>query len=178
MSLFNDAEEQARRQKLSDLEDKRLRFAEEAARRGFSPDRMLMLAGTDSRLFALARQGGELWLVRGPAFGSDEDFRLEKLSRPTWRVEDHHVAPEGLGGLFGMGKKGEHGVKVILTANGEETELPLIAGGGCGQLIEKKNPLLSTKRRRGNANLVWDLPPLENKKVEALKKALLGMLEG
>jgi hypothetical protein len=36
----------------------------------------------------------------------------------------------------------------------------------------KKNPLLKTKRRRGDANIIWDFAPFESNAVDKVIKAL------
>ena len=39
-----------------------------------------------------------------------------------------------------------------------------------------KNALLNPKRRRGNANFVWDFRPVEREAIEGLKKRWLELL--
>jgi hypothetical protein len=65
--------------------------------------------------------------------------------------------------MLGFGKKGEKGTDyVIARADGGEAHLPLVYGRSCWAEFDlKKNPLLSVRRRRGNANLVWDLHPVD-----------------
>ena len=55
-----------------------------------------------------------------------------------------------------------------------ELRIPFIANkGSMAEFSYAKNPLLKTRRRRGNANVVWDLPPMEKR----MLKDLDGILE-
>ena len=49
---------------------------------------------------------------------------------------------------------------------------------GGALLCGKKNPLLSAKRRRGDANVVWDIPPIERRRLDEIERALRELLGG
>ena len=178
MALFDNPEERARREKLKALENKRLSFLEEAKSRGFHPEKMVLAAGEESQLIGLARQDGDLWLVVAPAFGAEGEYRLLRAGSMLYDVETHSVAPEGMGGFFGFGKKGQEGVRFALHTEDGDVTLPLIAGLNTAALYGKKNPLLDEKRRRGDANVVWDLPPIDKRGLERLRREVERMLEG
>ena len=168
MGLFGGPEEQKRKENLKKLEDKRVAFAQRLAREGFAPERMLFAQNDNGGFTGLARYGGHYWVIVSPGFGSDDEFIFESFDAPDYTVQQVNVKPEGMGGIFGFGKKGETGVEYIIhRENGEDARLPLIAGRN--NWLEShlaKNPLLKTQRRRGNANLVWDFKPLDLSTIE------------
>lgn len=178
MSFFSDPGEAERREKLKALEDKRLAFAQMLANRGFQPVRMLFAQTENGGFTAIARFGGKQWLVVSPGLGTDEDFYLEIAERFAFRREEVLVKSEGMGGMLGFGKKGERGTDyVIARADGGEAHLPFVFGRSCwGEFALKKNPLLSARRRRGNANIVWDLKPVDNAELNKIRELADGYL--
>ena len=163
MGFFSEPGEAERKEKLKILEDKRVAFAQSLANQGFRPEKMLFAQTDNGGFTAVARFGGKQWLVVSPGLGTDEDFYLETSSRLDVRKEDVVVKSEGMGGIMGFGKKGERGTDYVITrADGVEVHLPFVYGRSCWAEFDlKKNPLLSVRRRRGNANLVWDLRPVD-----------------
>lgn len=163
MALFDSAAEQERRENLRKLEDKRLAFARTLEQQSFAPERMLFAQTENGSFVSLSRDGGGYAVVVGPAFGSDEDFRLVRMDALEVRRQDVNVASEGMGGIFGFGKKAQVGVEFVITLpGGEEVKMPFVGGRSSWMERERrKNPLLSTKRRRGDANLCWDMMPLD-----------------
>ena len=170
MGIFNDAEEQARKAKLKAMEDKRVAFAQQLAREGFAPEKMLFAQTENGGYAGLCRIGGQYALVISPGFGTDEDFVLEHYDRLDYRVEEVYVKAEGMGGLFGFGKKPQRGVEyVIARADGSEVRMPFVGGRGSWLLCTlAKNPLLKTQRRRGDANVAWDMKPIDNGTVNSV----------
>ena len=75
-----------------------------------------------------------------------------------------------MGGMFGFGKKGQHGVEYhIARADGSEVVMPFVAGRNAwAEYVLPKNPLLSTRRRRGDANIVWDLKPIDGGQLQKI----------
>ena len=177
MPLFNPQEEAERKRKLKEMEDKRVRFAQQMRREGFAPEQMLLVSTDAGGVIGLSRTGDGCTAVIGPGFGSEDDFRLARFDPKQVSREEHYVQAEGMGGIFGFGKKGERGciLKVPLDG-GEELQVPLIANRNNARLFTRRNPLLGEKRRRGDANVVWDLPPLDNALVERLLRVLDGIL--
>ena len=176
MGLFNSAEEQERKAKLKVLEDKRVAFAQRMAREGFAPEKMLFAQTMNGGFVALGQHEGKYCLVISPGFGTDEDYVMERLDRLQYRVEEVFVKSEGMGGIFGFGKKAEIGREYIITRpDGSEIGMPFVAGRN-GWLVCSlaKNPLLKTQRRRGDANVAWDMRPLD---ASAIKTALKSVAE-
>ena len=164
MGLFSDPNEQERRENLKKLEDKRLALAQELDRQGFKPETMLFAQSNNGGFVATCRHGGKQWLIVGPGFGTDEEFVVASSERFDVRKQEVLVKSEGMGGIMGFGKKGEHGAEYIVTLpDGREYMMPFVFGrNGWAEFSLKKNPLLSTRRRRKDANLVWDLTPIDN----------------
>lgn len=165
MGLFNDPNEAMRKEKLRQLEDKRVLFAEKLAKEGFSPDKMFFVQTGNGGFVSLSIFKGQRCLIIGPGFGTDENFILERYDAMTARREDIFVASEGMAGILGLGKKGEAGIEYIITRHdGSELSLPVVCGRNSWMECNlKKNPLLDTKRRRGNSNIVWDMRPVEKR---------------
>ena len=56
--------------------------------------------------------------------------------------------------------------------------IPFIVNKNCALLCEGgKNPLLRARRRRGDANVVWEFPPVEKKMLAKFRAALREILE-
>ena len=168
MGLFDSAEDQVRKANLKKLEDKRVAFAQRLAREGFAPEKMLFAQNDNGGFTALCRFKGRYWLIVSPGFGTDDDFALESYDALNWRVEDVHIKSEGMGGIFGFGKKAEIGKEYVVTRHdGSEARLPFVCGrGNWLEVGLAKNPLLKTQRRRGDANVVWDMKPLDRTVVD------------
>ena len=170
MGFFSSPEEAERKAKLKKMEDKRLAFAEALQAKGFRPEKMLFSQLDNGGLLAICRFEGRQWLVVGPGFGTDDDFVLEDADRFPVRTQDVLVKSEGMGGMFGFGKKGQHGVEYhIARADGSEVVMPFVAGRNAwAESVLPKNPLLSTRRRRGDANIVWDLKPIDGGQLQKI----------
>ena len=168
MALFNSPEEQERKANLKKLEDKRVAFAQRLAQEGFAPERMLFAQNGNGGFTGLARFKGQYWLIVSPGFGSDDDYILERMDRLNYRVSEVQVKAEGMGGIFGFGKKAENGREYIISLpSGGEAKLSIVSGRGTWLDVPlNKNPLLKTKRRRGDANMVWDMTPLDRTGIE------------
>ena len=173
MALFDSMEDQARKQKLKQLEDKRLAFAQKLSAQGFAPEDMLFAQRDDGGFTAISRFDGRHWVIVGPAFGSDDDFSLIPLDTLSYRAQEVFQKAEGMGGIFGFGKKAQVGVEfMIALPDGSEACMPLVSGRtGWLRANLKKNPLLKTKRRRGDANVVWDFHPMDRSELEAALRA-------
>ena len=176
MGLFDSPEEQQRKEKLRKLEDKRVAFSRQLAAQGFAPEKMLFAQNENGGFTALARFKGQYWLVVSPGFGTDEDYALEHYDALNWRVEDIHVKSEGMGGIFGFGKKAQIGREYVITRqDGSEARMPFVCGRNSWMEVSlPKNPLLKTQRRRGDANLVWDMTPLDRTSVERVLEIVAG----
>ena len=176
MSLFSDPDELERREKLKQLEDKREAFAQKLDRQGFKPQRMLFAQMPNGGFSAIARFNGLQWLIVSPGLGTDEDFILETSEHFPVYKQEVLIKSEGMGGMLGFGKKGEEGIEfVIARADGREARLPLIAGrNGWMEYSLAKNPLLKTQRRRSDANIVWDLHPLDRTGLERVLETVDG----
>ena len=168
MGLFDTPEELERRARLKDLEDKRVAFAQKLAAEGFAPERMLFAQTEKGGFTALCTHKGKTWVIVGPDFGSGDDFALESFDRLNYCTEEVLVKSEGMGGIFGFGKKAEIGREYIIARqDGSEAHMPFVCGRSSWlECAANKNPLLKTQRRRGDANLVWDLQPIDRSMVD------------
>lgn len=175
MALFNNEAEQERKAKLRYLEDRRLAFAEKCAKEGFKPERMLLCSDETGRFAALARDGRQYVVIASPAFGDLEaDFRMAKLDELNYEKEEIFIKGEGLNGMFGFGKKPARGFILHVALPDEDVTLNIVAGRTTFMVVNKyaQNPLLKPKRRRGDANVVWDFMPIDTPHVEKLEKEL------
>lgn len=173
MGLFSDPNEAIRKENLQIMEDKRLRFAELLKKDHFDPEYMLLLSTNRGGLVGLCRDDGQICLITGPDFGGEGEFVMERHNHLNIRRESYFEAAEGMGGIFGFGKKGAAGFFLIIDLEGEEISVPVIANKNSAMECKKgKNPLLSTKRRRGNANLVWDMRPIDKGMMPKLEKII------
>lgn len=170
MGLFSDPEELERREKLKVLEDKREAFAKVLEQRGFRPETMIFAQMPNGGFAAMSRFGGKQWLILSPGLGTEEAFELHISERFPVRKEEVLVKSEGMGGMLGFGKKGEHGVEYVVTLDdGREVRVPFVFGRSCwGEFSLKKNPLLPVKRRRKDANVVWELKPIDNQELKRI----------
>lgn len=168
MGIFSGPEEQARKEGLKNMEDKREAFAQALDKQGFKPDTMLFTSMPDGGYAAVCRFDGRQWVIVSPGFGHDGDFRIESAGRLDVRREDVLVKSEGMGGMLGFGKKGERGAEYVVTlSDGAAARLPFVFGRTMwGEFPYKKNPLLSTRRRRKDANVVWELKPIDNSNLD------------
>lgn len=175
MPLFDRDEERIRKEKLKDMEDKRLRLAEDMKAAGFAPEKMMICSTEDGRYIAIARHAGKSAVIVSPAFGSGDDFIVEFHDRLQWEKEDIFEKGEGLNGIMGFGKKGAKGF-IIHIALKDGSDAPLHVVAGRTSLLEcklRQNPLLKAKRRRGDANVAWDLMPLDPKHINGIEEKLM-----
>ncbi len=148
--------EKARKANLKELEDKRVAFAE--AHKGLSLDTALFVQ-FGGGFKGLGIRQDDLYLFTGPGPGDAEDFTVTRVNCCGARLRDEKIASEGAAGILGFGKKGGQGYTLTVELPDQSFELTFISGYNF--LLEvtpgMKNPLLDTKRRPGNANLVWDM---------------------
>ena len=170
MGLFDSAAEQERRANLKKMEDKRVAFAQLLAKQGFAPERMLFAQNEDGGFTALSRFNGKYWLIISPGFGTDDDYIMESYDDLNYRSQEVRVKPEGMGGIFGFGKKGEVGIEYLIARHdGSEAKMSFVSGrNNWMESALAKNPLLKTQRRRGDANLVWDMRPIDHTVIQKI----------
>ena len=163
MPLFDSNAEKLRKENLKSLEDRRLRFAEELQQKGFKPEKMLFCSTEGGQFVALARHSGKTAVVVSPVFGQEGDFVIEFHDALQWEKEEVFEKGSGLNGAFGFGKKGAKGFVLHITlSDGSVAPLHVVAGRTSYLETDyKHNPLLKTKRRRGDANIIWDLMPID-----------------
>ena len=163
MPLFDRGAEKERKEKLKQLEDRRVRFAEALEKQGFQPERMFICSCEDGSFVALARHGQQYAVILGPKFGSDDDFVFDLQDALECEREEVFEKGTGLNGAFGFGQKGAKGFNLMLTlSDGSVVKMPVVAGRTSWMEVPlKKNPLLKTRRRRGDANIIWDLMPID-----------------
>ena len=175
MPLFDSSAEKLRKENLKSLEDRRLHFAEELQQRGFKPEKMLFCSTEGGQFVALARFDGKIAVVVSPIFGQEGDFLLECPDELQWEREDVFEKGSGLNGAFGFGKKGAKGfILHIHLSDGSVANLYVVAGRTSYLETDyKRNPLLKTKRRRGDANIIWDLSPIEAGHLDKIEDRLM-----
>lgn len=163
MPLFDTAAEKQRKENLKLLEDRRVLFAAKLEKMNFKPERMLYCSCEDGSFTALARIDKKYAIIVGPVFGSNDDFIIDIQDTLQVEREDVFEKGSGLNGAFGFGTKGATGFNLFFTlSDGKVVKLPVVAGRTSWMESPlKKNPLLKTKRRRGDANIIWDLMPIE-----------------
>jgi hypothetical protein len=179
MGLFSGEAEAKRKQHLRELEDKRLQFAQRLAAEGFAPDACLF-AQHNGGFTAVAKTANGLFLLSGPAPGMEGDFSIIDITGQRARHEDIFIKSEGMGGLLGFGKKGGSGFKLIFQGEGgADVAIEIVAGlNSFLEITGGKNGLLNQRRRRGNANFVWDFRPVEREHVPALRKRWTKLING
>ena len=175
MPLFDSSAEKLRKENLKILEDKRLRFAEELQQQGFKPEKMLFCSTEGGQFVALARHNGKAAVIVSPVFGQEGDFVIEFHDALQWEKEEVFEKGTGLNGAFGFGKKGAKGFVLHITlSDGSVAPLHVVAGRTSYLETDyKHNPLLKTKRRRGDANIIWDLAPIEAGHLDKIENSLL-----
>ena len=176
MGFFDGAEEQQRKANLKQFEDKRLALAQRLEAQGFAPEKMLFAQNDNGGFTALCRFQDRYWLIVSPGFGTDDEYILESFDRLNWRSNEIHIKSEGMAGIFGIGKKAQIGREyVIALPDGREAHMPFVCGrNGWMEVSLRKNPLLSTRRRRKDANLVWEMTPLDRTSVERTLEVVEG----
>ncbi len=174
MALFNSDSERQRKENLKRMEDERLRFAQEMDARGFRPERMFFCSREDGSFVALALHEGKLALIDAPKFGTDGKFTLDLLDAPQCDREDVFEKGTGLNGAFGFGTKGARGFNLFIrNSDGLFVKVPVVFGRNSWmEAPYKKNPLLRTRRRRGDANVMWDFTPIDSQSLKKIESML------
>ena len=174
MPLFDTNAEKLRKQNLKSMEDKRVRFAEELNAMGFKPEKMLFCSSEEGNFVALARWNGKYAVIVSPTFGQEGEFVLELHDQLQYEKEEIYEKGTGLNGAFGFGTKGAKGSKLHISLNDGSIATMCIVAGRTSWLEAplRKNPLLSLKRRRGDANIVWDLMPIEPHSLSKIESVL------
>ena len=174
MPLFSSDAERQRKENLKLLEDRRIRFAEKLGQQGFRPERMFFCSREDGSFVAMARHEGRFALIESPRFGEDGDFAIYIQDAPQFEREEVFEKGSGLNGAFGFGTKGAKGFNLLMTTNeGAQVKVPVVYGRTSWlETPYKKNPLLNPKRRRGDANVAWDLVPINHGDLDKIEKIL------
>ena len=175
MPLFDNAAEKARKDSLKVLEEKRVAFAEKLEKMNFKPERMIFFSCENGTFTALSRvNGGKYAFIVAPALGQDGEFVLDIQDKPAIEREEIFEKGTGLNGAFGFGTKGAKGFILHITlSDGSVVQMPVVAGRTSWlECSLRKNPLLKTKRRRGDANVVWDMMPIEPGQLSKIENLL------
>jgi hypothetical protein len=153
--------------RLQQLADKRRAFA--VAHRDLKLDNALFVQfGGGFKGVGLSPKG--VYLFCGPGPGDEEDFSVQRDDHCRARLRDEKSASEGAAGILGFGKKGGQGYTLSVDLEDQGFELTFVSGYNF--LLDvapgAKNPLLDTKRRPGNANIVWDMRSISYADSQAL----------
>jgi len=172
--MAKEMTEAMRKQYLAEMEDKRLLFAEKLDKEGFRPEKMLLCSTESGQFVGLARHEGKIAVIVSPIFGEDGDFIIEYFDTLEYEREEIYERGTGLNGAFGLGTKGAQGfILHIRLSDGSIAPLHVVSGRTSWLEVDyKKNPLLKCKRRRGNANVMWDLLPIDAAKVTKVEEKL------
>jgi len=168
--------EAMRKQFLKEMEDRRIAFAENLEKEGFRPEKMLFCSTEDGKFVALAKHEGKTAVIVSPVFGQGGDFEIAYFDELVYEREEVYEKGTGLNGAFGFGTKGKNGY-ILHIDMGDGRTVPLCVVAGRTSWLEtdyKKNPLLKTKRRRGNANVMWDLMPIDAGRMSRIDDRLEG----
>lgn len=174
MPLFDTAAEKQRKDNLKILEDKRVAFAEKLEKMNFKPERMVFFSCENGSFTALARVDGKYAVIVSPIFGQEGEFVLDIQDKLNVEREDIFEKGSGLNGAFGFGVKGAKGFILHITLkDGSVAQMPVVAGRTSWMECKyAKNPLLKAKRRRGDANIIWDMMPIEPGQLSKLENLL------
>ena len=157
-----------------------MRFAEMLAQRGFEPERCLMVQ-KEGGFAAVALQGGELFLLTGPAPRRGRGLYFPPR-RPRPRLCGGYIHQvEGLGGILALARRAAWASNWSWCPRRATLWRwrwsPAWAHiWRSAREKRRKNALLSVKRRRGNANVVWDFAPIEREALEGLQKRWLEII--
>ena len=174
MPLFNSDAERQRKENLKLLEDRRLRFAESLDQQGFRPERMFFCSREDGSFVALARHEGKFAVIEAPRFGEDDDFIIDIQDVPQFEREEVYEKGTGMNGIFGFGTKSAAGFNLyVITSDGDRIKVPVVSGRNSWlETSYRKNPLLKRKRRRGDANVAWELTPINSGDLDKIQKMM------
>ncbi|MDO4548758.1 MAG: hypothetical protein Q4D04_11705 [Clostridia bacterium] len=177
MPLFDNSAEKQRKQNLKELEDKRVAFADMLKQKGYVSEKSIY-GQTGGGFHGIALSNGSYLYIEGPSPGEDADFLVREYPSVRATVEEVFIQSEGMGGLLGFGKKGGVGFKLLLIfPDGESGDIEIVAGQNCAFENERGiDPLFSTKRRRGDANFVWEFRPVEQSSIIPMKERWLKRL--
>jgi hypothetical protein len=151
-----NSRKKARIAALADLEKKRLAFAGAAQNLGLG--RTLLVEHEGGFIGLTEGEDGHIYAVSGPAPGSKDDFLLRPLVNCRARIEIRYEEPEGASGYMGFGKKGGEVFGLLFLGQGSEPIFEIMPDVTCF-LFSTGCPFADGRRRRNNANIVWDLRP-------------------
>lgn len=178
MGIYDNISEKQRKDSLALLEDKRVAFAKKLADMGLTPGRALYVQCGGGFHGVVLSSRGILYLTGPGPMEQEDDFTVSVHNGVELSYEEVHIASQGLGGIFGFGKKGGVGFKLTLSfPDGSTGELELVSGQHTFMEVHKgKDPVFDQKRRRGFSNVVWEFKPLEPKHVQALRDRWMPLL--
>ena len=179
MALFDNEAEKLRKKNLEKLEDKRVAFAKKLSAMNLTCEKALY-AQTGGGFRGLALCGDKILYLTGPGPSDEVDFTVDVHPSVDARVERILIKGEGAGGFLGFGKKGGSGFRLYLTFPNDNTgEIEIVSSQNCFLEIEKgADPLFDLKRRRNNANFVWDFKTVDRGDLDAVLRRWLAHLGG
>lgn len=179
MGLFDSADEKKRKESLEALENKRLAFVSEMKALGIKSEAALY-GQTGGGFHGVIKSGDQIVYVTGPGPQEENAFAYAVHPGASVRVEEIVIPSDGLGGILGFGKKGGAGYRLALTfPDGTTGDIEIVAGQNC--YFEQNNgvdPLFDEKRRRANANFVWDFKPVDKSLLNPILDRWLPRIQG
>ena len=178
MALFDTGVEKQRKENLKVLEEKRVAFAERLNKMGFQSDQSLY-SQMDGGFCGVVISKDQFLYITGPGPGDTADFSVKAYPALSMQIEDVLIPSEGMGGILGMGKRGGIGYNVTLIfPDGESGEFGFVSGRNYYfEHDHGKDPLFDTRKRRGNANFVWEFSAIESSKVNEIITRWTNILE-
>ena len=173
MGLFDSPEEKERKAKLKALEDKRLAFAQSLNADGKVPAKVMLFAREGGFVGVGRYPDGHYLYLEGPGPNETEGtfFAQEHLHADV-STEEQMVASQGMGGVLGFGKKGGIGFKLhIHFDDGDYRVISFLTHENSvweSATNKKACPLFTTKRRKSDANVVWDFAMIEPRNAEEM----------
>ena len=174
MAFFDNASEKLRKQNLKTLEDKRIAFAKRVNGMNLTPDFMLY-SQNGGGFTGMGMSGKKYIYITGPAPAEEADFSIMAYDHVDIQTREILIESEGMGGMFGFGKKGGVGYVITLSfPDGMTGELSVVSNQNCIlEAARGKDSLFDEKRRHGNSNFVWEFRPLEDKRINAIVERFL-----
>ncbi|MHB8062621.1 MAG: hypothetical protein ACYDG2_08315 [Ruminiclostridium sp.] len=156
--LFNYAALRLRKQQLKDLEQKRVKFAMDMKAQGVIPDRVLYVQ-KNGGFTGIGIDKTTLYVLTGPAPDDEAPFGIQAYKNFNAYMEEIYVEEDGLGGMFGFGKKGGNGWRFIVSLPNDQIILEIIPNmTNILDVLAIDNRLFFIKEKQ-NYNFVFDMIP-------------------
>lgn len=143
--------------------DVRDKLAEELRVRDLMPERSLYIRREDGGVFALGIRKQAPYILSFDWDGTE--CRLRALESASITLTEYDVAPNGFGGMFGLGEKGAHGWMLSVLEVGKLVwQTPVLPGmTAIADLFFREDRFLNGRRKKGTVPH-WQLMPEDEKR--------------